>query len=236
MTNLCCVWSLVQLLVILHSFQSLSAFLHPTGIVPKVSLHKLKTEHICLGKVFGQSAFRKSVLCPIFVAIEHQTSQPTLDVSPESYNTHGNKKKPPEKITIKNVNPIILSERDLDEKFVRCTGNGGQKVNKSSSKVDLVHIPTGVKVSCQDFRDLSSNRERARKLIRDKLDLHFNGKLSKIGVTQGLVRKRKKSAARYRLLQARFVVFHSSCIVDADTILVDLRVRKRKLYLILFCW
>lgn len=92
---------------------------------------------------------------------------------------------------------IVLDESDLDERFVRCTGNGGQKVNKSSSKVDLVHKPTGLKVSCQDFRDLSSNRARARKLLTAKLDLHFNGKASKIGMKQDLLRKRKKNAVRY---------------------------------------
>lgn len=98
---------------------------------------------------------------------------------------------------MKPIISIVLKEEDLDEKFVRCTGNGGQKVNKSSSKVDLVHNPTGIKISCQDFRDLSSNRDRARKLLRDKLDFHFNGKFSKIGIHQEAVRKRKKSSARF---------------------------------------
>lgn len=93
--------------------------------------------------------------------------------------------------------PIVLAESDLQEKFVRSTGNGGQKVNKSSSKVDLVHIPTGLKVSCQEARDLSTNRKRARSLMMAKLDLHINGKGSKIEKKRDLVRKRKKDASRY---------------------------------------
>ena len=68
---------------------------------------------------------------------------------------------PPVKQKIK----IVLDESDLEERFVRATGNGGQKVNKSSSKVVLVHRPTGLITSCQDARDLSTNRRIARKLM-----------------------------------------------------------------------
>lgn len=68
---------------------------------------------------------------------------------------------PPVKQKIK----IVLDESELEERFVRATGNGGQKVNKSSSKVVLVHRPTGLITSCQDARDLSTNRRIARKLM-----------------------------------------------------------------------
>jgi protein subunit release factor B len=68
---------------------------------------------------------------------------------------------PPVKQKIK----VVLDESDLEERFVRATGNGGQKVNKSSSKVVLVHRPTGLITSCQDARDLSTNRRIARKLM-----------------------------------------------------------------------
>ena len=39
-----------------------------------------------------------------------------------------------------------LLEKDLEEKFVRCGGAGGQKVNKTSTCVHLKHIPTGLAV------------------------------------------------------------------------------------------
>eukprot|EP00598_Pedospumella_elongata_P000445 CAMPEP_0184977702 /NCGR_PEP_ID=MMETSP1098-20130426/8362_1 /TAXON_ID=89044 /ORGANISM="Spumella elongata, Strain CCAP 955/1" /LENGTH=175 /DNA_ID=CAMNT_0027500747 /DNA_START=142 /DNA_END=669 /DNA_ORIENTATION=- len=153
----------------------------------------MKRQYKSLSKACGLLAPRKEVFYPKFMTNRHHI----LEVLPDPHNTNDNNdKKQAEKSNTKHVLPITLNEGDLDEKFVRCTGNGGQKVNKSSSKVDLVHLPTGIKVSCQDFRDLSSNRERARKLMRDKLDLHFNGKLSKIDVKQDLVRKRKKNSAR----------------------------------------
>lgn len=50
---------------------------------------------------------------------------------------------------------------DVDERFVRGSGPGGQKINKTSSTVWLRHRPTGIEVRCQDERSQSANRERA---------------------------------------------------------------------------
>src|SRR6185369_7919128 len=41
---------------------------------------------------------------------------------------------------------IILNEKDLIESFVKGSGNGGQKINKTSNCVDLKHVPTGIRV------------------------------------------------------------------------------------------
>jgi hypothetical protein len=41
---------------------------------------------------------------------------------------------------------IIINENDLEEKFVRGSGPGGQKINKTSSCVDLLHVPTGIRI------------------------------------------------------------------------------------------
>lgn len=43
----------------------------------------------------------------------------------------------------------ILSEDDLEEKFVKGFGKGGQKVNKSSNCVELKHLPTGIGVKVE---------------------------------------------------------------------------------------
>jgi protein subunit release factor B len=50
---------------------------------------------------------------------------------------------------------------DVEEKFVRGTGPGGQKINKTSSTVWLRHRPTGLKVRCQAGRSQAANREVA---------------------------------------------------------------------------
>ena len=42
--------------------------------------------------------------------------------------------------------PIEIREQDLEEKFVKGSGPGGQKINKTFSKVQLLHTPTGIRV------------------------------------------------------------------------------------------
>jgi hypothetical protein len=91
---------------------------------------------------------------------------------------------------------LELKEEDLEEKFVRSTGKGGQKVNKSSSKVSLTHLPTGLQVQCQDARDMSTNRERARKYLLEKLDFYYNKENSKLAIEQERVRKGKQERQR----------------------------------------
>jgi len=50
---------------------------------------------------------------------------------------------------------------DVEEKFVRGAGPGGQKINKTSSTVWLRHGPTGVEVRCQRERSQAANRATA---------------------------------------------------------------------------
>jgi peptide chain release factor len=50
---------------------------------------------------------------------------------------------------------------DIEERFIRGSGPGGQKINKTSSTVWLRHRPTGIEVRCQAERSQAANRERA---------------------------------------------------------------------------
>ncbi len=59
---------------------------------------------------------------------------------------------------------------DVEEKFIRGGGPGGQKINKTSSTVWLRHRPTGIEVRCQAERSQSSNRELAWRDLCDKLE------------------------------------------------------------------
>lgn len=59
---------------------------------------------------------------------------------------------------------------DVDERFVRGAGPGGQKINKTSSTVWLRHQPTGIEVRCQRERSQSANRELAWLELCDKLE------------------------------------------------------------------
>jgi len=102
-----------------------------------------------------------------------------------------------------SLNDIDMNEDDLNEKFVRGSGAGGQKINKTANKVLLIHVPTGVRVECQDTRSLQQNRKIARKRLRYKLDEYWNGENSKAQVKQAKmagkkVRTKARNKARRR--------------------------------------
>lgn len=62
-----------------------------------------------------------------------------------------------------------IREKDIEEKFVRSSGKGGQKVNKTSTCVYLRHIPTGIEVKCMKERNQSLNRFLARRGLVEKI-------------------------------------------------------------------
>ncbi len=62
-----------------------------------------------------------------------------------------------------------LAEDDIDEAFVRGSGSGGQKINKTSSCVRVTHRPTGESVKCQETRSREANRWLARRMLAERL-------------------------------------------------------------------
>ena len=63
-----------------------------------------------------------------------------------------------------------IRESDITERFVRGSGHGGQKINKTSSTVYLRHEPTGIEVKCQRDRSQALNRFLARRELCDKVE------------------------------------------------------------------
>ncbi|KAJ3508745.1 hypothetical protein NLJ89_g5580 [Agrocybe chaxingu] len=103
-----------------------------------------------------------------------------------------------------------IREDDIEESFVRGSGPGGQSINKTENNVQLLHKPTGVRVSCQETRSLSQNRKLARKWLLEKacyLDQLANPGLSKEDMKAAKQRererrRRKKAKKKAKLKEA----------------------------------
>jgi peptide chain release factor 1 len=62
-----------------------------------------------------------------------------------------------------------LDMNSINKQYTRSRGKGGQNVNKVSSCVRLLHVPTGIQVRCEESRDQGKNEVLAYKLMAEKL-------------------------------------------------------------------
>ena len=85
---------------------------------------------------------------------------------------------------------------DIEETFVRSGGHGGQKVNKSSSCVMLLHCPTGLRVKCQTTRHQALNRFLARRLLLDKIEQRQRGHVAAKRAKIEKIRRQKRRRSR----------------------------------------
>jgi peptide chain release factor len=99
----------------------------------------------------------------------------------------------------------VIPETDIIEYFLKGSGPGGQKINKTSSAVQLKHIPTGIVVKSQDTRSRSQNRKIARRLLAERVEEAELGDQSRTALKAALKSKKKaskvkKSKRKYRAL------------------------------------
>ena len=76
----------------------------------------------------------------------------------------------PDKSLRARMQNLGIGEADLEEKFARSSGPGGQNVNKVASAVTLRHRPSGVSVTAQDSRSQGQNRKLARERLLDAIE------------------------------------------------------------------
>ena len=111
----------------------------------------------------------------------------------------------PEKIAAleQSMATLGIREEDLLEKFVRGSGSGGQKINKTSNCVFLKHLPTGVCIKCQIDRSREMNRFLARRELCDQLDAIRQGKA--IAKTQAIEKLRRQKRPRSQRSKQRSI-------------------------------
>lgn len=89
-----------------------------------------------------------------------------------------------------------IREEDLRENFIRGSGHGGQKINKTSSCVQLLHIPTGLEVRCQRERSQALNRFLARRELCDRIAEKVFLEKSNRQQAQEKIRRQKRRRSR----------------------------------------
>ena len=110
---------------------------------------------------------------------------PTFNVSPKK-----------ERELLERMKQLNVSEDDLEEKFIRSSGPGGQKTNKTSTCVSLRHVPTDVIVKCQKERSQPLNRFFARRLLLDQIERKQKGFISEEEKRIEKIRQKKRRSAK----------------------------------------
>ena len=101
-----------------------------------------------------------------------------------------------ERELLNRMERLGIQEADIVEKFIRGSGKGGQKINKTSSTVYLFHRPTGMEIKCQRGRSQAMNRFFARRELCDRLEERMLGIESKKRQEIEKIRRRKRRRSR----------------------------------------
>jgi protein subunit release factor B len=89
-----------------------------------------------------------------------------------------------------------LRAGDLAESFIRGSGCGGQKLNKTSSCVHLRHAASGLEVKCQRTRSRELNRFLARRELCDALEARARGETLRRRAEVERIRRQKRRRSR----------------------------------------
>ena len=110
---------------------------------------------------------------------------PLFNVTPEKENALRDR-----------MEALRIRESDLVERFIKGSGKGGQKINKTSSCVYLRHVPTGTEVKCQEARSQSMNRFFARRELCDRIEADIKGEAVAKTEIREKIRRQKRRRSR----------------------------------------
>lgn len=89
-----------------------------------------------------------------------------------------------------------IDEQDIEENFIIGSGQGGQKLHKTASCVQLRHKPSGIILKCQATRSRSDNRFYARRILCEKIDERTNADKSKRQQAIEKIRRQKRKRSK----------------------------------------
>ena len=102
--------------------------------------------------------------------------------------------------TIAKIEALMLEasvfEDDLDESFILGGGPGGQKTNKTSNVVRLVHAPSGLSVRCGETRSRETNRYLARRALAELILQREQNRKSAAQQKREKIRRQKRRRSR----------------------------------------
>lgn len=96
----------------------------------------------------------------------------------------------------KRMLSLDIKEEDLIEQFIKGSGKGGQKRNKVSSAVTILHQPSGIRIRCEKERSQSINRYHARHQLCDRVEQIRTGKILEKDRAISKIRRQKAKRSK----------------------------------------